>query len=41
VRLSERSTAACCLEDGGLDGIVVDTEAGRRFVDAPERRSRN
>jgi hypothetical protein len=26
------------LEDGGFDGIVVDTEAGRRFVDAPEVR---
>jgi len=23
------------LEDGGFDGIVVDTESGRRFVDAP------
>jgi hypothetical protein len=26
------------LEDGGFDGIVVDTESGRRFVDAPEVR---
>ena len=26
------------LEDGGFDGIVVDTEPGRRFVDAPEVR---
>jgi hypothetical protein len=25
-------------EDGGFDGIVVDTRAGRRFVDAPEVR---
>jgi hypothetical protein len=25
-------------EGGGFDGIIVDTEAGRRFVDAPEVR---
>jgi hypothetical protein len=26
------------LDDGGFDGIVVHTRAGRRFVDAPEVR---
>ena len=26
------------LEGGGFDGIIVDTDAGRRFVDAPEVR---
>jgi hypothetical protein len=29
---------ALVLETGGFDGIVVDTEEGKRFVDAPEVR---
>jgi hypothetical protein len=26
------------LEGGGFDGIIVETDAGKRFVDAPEVR---